>query len=245
MNPLAVLVTTAALTVIIALRYLAVAGAAYALLWRRDPARVAGRRLNAGTPTAALIRHELKLSLLSSWIYALPAALALEAWKAGGTRIYLDPDRYGWPWLIASGLIYLLIQDAWYYWLHRAMHHRALFRHLHAGHHRSRRPTPFASFAFDAGEAALNAWLLPALVFVIPIHPAVLVAILMLMTVTAVLNHSGWEVLPRGLVHGPVGRWLISATHHDLHHTRYDKNFGLHFRLWDRLMGTDLMPPGR
>jgi sterol desaturase/sphingolipid hydroxylase (fatty acid hydroxylase superfamily) len=79
-------------------------------------------------------------------------------------------------------------------------------------------------------------------VFVIPIHPAVILAILALATLTAVLNHAGAEVLPRWWVDGPPGAWLISATHHSVHHGHYDKNFGLYFRVWDKLMGTDAMP---
>jgi len=237
-----VLVTTLALTAIIAARYLAIAGGVHALIWRRDPSKVGGHRLNRDAPRPSVIRHELKLSLLSSWIYALPAALAYEAWKHGGTLVYLDVDRYGWPWLFVSAAIYLIVQDTYYYWLHRLMHVKALFRFVHAGHHRSRQPTAFASFSFDALEAALNAWVMPALVFLVPIHPAVILALLTLMTVLAVLNHSGWEVLPDWLVRGPVGGWLISATHHSAHHTRYTCNYGLYFRVWDRLMGTDAMP---
>jgi sterol desaturase/sphingolipid hydroxylase (fatty acid hydroxylase superfamily) len=237
-----VLATTLFLTAIIAVRYLAVAWLAHVLIWGRKGGRTPGRRLNRDAPRPAVIRHELKLSLMSSWIYALPAALAFEAWKRGGTLVYADVGRYGLAWLAASGLIYLLIQDAYYYWLHRLMHRPALFRHVHAGHHRSRQPTPYASFAFDWGEAALNAWLLPALVFVIPIHPAVILAILSLATLTAVLNHAGVEVLPDWLVRGWAGDWLITATHHSRHHSHYDQNFGLYFRVWDKLMGTDAMP---
>jgi len=237
-----ILVTTLLLTAIIAGRYLAVAALANWLIWRRADGRVRGQRLNRDAPRAAVIRHELKLSLLSSWIYALPAALAYEAWRRSGTLVYLDFGRYGALWLIVSGAVYLAIQDTYYYWLHRLMHRRPLFRYVHAGHHRSRQPTPYASFAFDWAEAALNAWLLPALVFVIPIHPAVILAILTLATLTAVLNHAGSEVLPAWWVRGPPGAWLISATHHSVHHTRYDRNFGLYFRIWDRLMGTDMMP---
>jgi sterol desaturase/sphingolipid hydroxylase (fatty acid hydroxylase superfamily) len=218
-----------------------VAGLAYALIWRRGGA-VAGRRLNRDPPRAATIRHELRLSLMSSWIYALPATLAVVAWKQGDTLVYLDPARYGLAWLFVSGALYLLIQDAYYYWLHRLMHHPAIFRHVHAGHHRSRQPTPFASFSFDWAEAALNAWVMPALVFVIPIHPAVILALLSLATVAAVLNHAGAEVLPRWVVEGWIGRWLISASHHSLHHSHYGKNFGLYFRVWDKLMGTDMVP---
>lgn len=234
--------TTLILTVAIAARYVLVAGAVYALVWGRKDGQVAGRRLNRDRPKAATVRHEAKLSLLSSWIYALPAAVVWEAWRNGGTLIYLDVGRYGVAWLFLSGALYLLIQDAYYYWLHRLMHQKAVFRYVHAGHHRSRQPTPFASFSFDWAEAALTAWLLPALTFVIPIHPAVIVVLLSVMTVAAVLNHAGAELLPDWLVQGPIGAGLISATHHSLHHTHYGANFGLYFRLWDRAMGTDMMP---
>jgi sterol desaturase/sphingolipid hydroxylase (fatty acid hydroxylase superfamily) len=221
------------LTAVIAGRYLLVAGAAYGLIWKTG--RMPRRQLNRDPPKPAVIRHELALSLFSSWIYA--------AWNHGGTLIYTDVSRYGGvPWLVASGLIYLVIQDAYYYWLHRLMHQPALFKHMHAGHHRSRQPTPFASFSFDWAEAVANAWVLPALVFVIPIHPAVILTLLSVATLAAVLNHAGAEVLPDWLVHGPLGRWLISASHHSLHHNHYGKNFGLYFRFWDRLMGTDMVP---
>lgn len=233
--------STLALTLIIAVRYVLIAWMTHALIWRRGSQTTAGTRLNRDWPKAATIKHELKLSLLSSWIYALPAAVGLEAWKHGATQVYLDVDRYGVWWLVASGLIYLVVQDAYYYWLHRVMHHPALFRWTHAGHHRSRQPTAFASFSFDWTEAALNAWLLPAMAFVIPIHPAVILTLLTLATIAAVLNHSGAEVLPPWMVKGPVGDWLITASHHSIHHIHYRKNFGLYFRFWDRLMGTDTM----
>src|SRR5271156_823139 len=233
--------TTLILTLAIAARYLLVVWAVYALVWGRKDGRVTGRRLNRDRPKAATIRHELKLSLLSSWIYALPAALVFEIWRRGGTLVYLNVDRYGVAWLFVSGALYLVIQDTYYYWLHRLMHQRAVFRYVHAGHHRSRQPTPFASFSFDWAEAALNAWLLPALTFVIPVHPAVIVALLTIMTIAAVLNHAGAELLPDWLVRGPLGAWLISATHHSVHHSHYGANFGLYFRFWDRAMGTDMM----
>jgi sterol desaturase/sphingolipid hydroxylase (fatty acid hydroxylase superfamily) len=234
--------TFAALTVIIAARYLAVAALAHWLIWGRRDGRVRGQRLNRDRPRGAIIRHELRLSLLSSWVYALPAAWAFEVWWRGGTRIYTDVDRYGLAWLFLSGVIYLVIQDAYYYWLHRLMHHPALFAWTHAGHHRSRQPTAFASFSFDLAEAAANAWLLPALTFLIPIHPGVILALLTIATIAAVLNHAGSEVLPLWWVNGPVGRWLISASHHSLHHAHYGKNFGLYFRFWDLAMGTDMVP---
>jgi len=237
------LITTLALTAIIAARYLLLSGLFYWLLWQRGGEKLGARRLNRERPMAALVRAEIRLSLLSSGIYAAPAAVALIAFMHGGTQIYTDWRAYGGlPYILLSVFAYLAVQDTYYYWGHRLMHHPRLFSWTHAGHHRSRHPTPFASFAFDPAEAALTGWLVPAMVFFVPIHIAAAIGLLLFMTVVAIFNHSGWEVLPRSLVTGPIGSQLISATHHGYHHIRFDRNYGLYFRFWDRVMGTDAMP---
>jgi sterol desaturase/sphingolipid hydroxylase (fatty acid hydroxylase superfamily) len=56
------------------------------------------------------------------------------------------------------------------------------------------------------------------------------------MTVMGVTNHMGWELFPRALARSG---WLITASHHQRHHQLYRCNYGLYFRLWDRLCGTD------
>ena len=238
-----ILFVTAALTAIIAARYMVFSGLAYWLFWQRGGEKLRARRLNRNRPMRRAVMQEIRLSLLSSAVYAAPAAVALVFWQHGGTQIYTDWRAYGGvPYLALSAFLYLAVQDTFYYFAHRLMHHPKLFGVMHAGHHRSRQPTPFASFAFDPAEALLTAWLLPAMVFVVPVHIGVVVALLAVMTVTAVLNHSGWEVLPRALVTGTVGGQLISATHHSLHHLRFSTNYGLYFRFWDKVMGTDAMP---
>jgi lathosterol oxidase len=49
----------------------------------------------------------------------------------------------------------------------------------------------------------------------------------------------GWEIWPRFVWQGPLGAWLITASHHQRHHAHYNSNYGLYFRHWDRLCGTD------
>ena len=236
----AVLITTLWLSLIIGARYLLLAGGVWWLLWKTR--RGVGRQLNRDRPTRRLMLQEIRYSLISTPIYAFPAAIALEAFKAGGTRLYLEPFVYGLWWLPVSFLLLLLIQDTHYYWTHRLLHHPRLFALTHAGHHRSREPSPFASFAFDPIEAMLTAWVLPLLVFLIPINLWVVVALLTLMTVTAVMNHCGWEMWPDRWVRSGPGAQLITATHHSRHHTHMKTNYGLYFRLWDRLCHTDAMP---
>ncbi len=237
----ALFAATLGLSGIIAVRYLLAAWVVWRMQWGRE--RGFGVQLNRERPTRRAIAHEIRYSLLCTPIYALPAAAAFEAFQAGGTRVYLDPGLYGWAWLPASFVLLLLIQDAHYYWTHRVLHHPRVFGWAHAGHHRAMEPSPFASFAFDPAEAALTAWLLPALVFFVPVHVGVLGALVAVMTGAAVLNHCGWEVWPGAFVRGRIGGQLITATHHTRHHTHQKTNFGLYFRLWDRLCGTDAMPP--
>ena len=119
------------------------------------------------------------------------------------------------------------------------MHRPRLFRAAHAVHHASRPPTAWAAMSFHPWEALSGAVVIPALVFLIPIHVAALGCVLTIMTVMGVSNHMGWEMFPRWMVQGRAGQWLITASHHQRHHEQYGCNYGLYFRVWDRLCGTD------
>ena len=149
--------------------------------------------------------------------------------------IVLQPLWY----LPVSVLLYLAAHDCWFYWTHRWMHQPRLFRIAHAVHHASRPPTAWAAMSFHPWEALTGAVVIPLLVFFVPIHIAMLGLVLLVMTVMGVTNHMGWELFPKRLVHSALGGWLITASHHQRHHEEYRCNYGLYFRFWDRLCGTD------
>lgn len=120
------------------------------------------------------------------------------------------------------------------------MHHwPALFKLAHSVHHKSKPPTAWTAMSFHPIEAVSGAIVIPLLVFVVPIHLAMLGIVLTVATVMGVINHMGWEIVPRRLVHSALGSWLITASHHEKHHEDYRCNFGLYFRFWDRICGTD------
>lgn len=221
-----------AMTLIVALRYLAASGA-FAL---------ATRRVRPGLYTGLnrQIRTEIGWSLASAAIYGVPAGIVAWGWQARGwTLIYDAWGAYPLWYLPLAPLIYLLLHDTWFYWTHRWMHRPAVFRAMHAVHHASRPPTAWAAMSFHPYEALTGALVIPVLVFVVPIHAAMLALVLLVMTVMGVTNHMGWEMFPRWVVHSKLGAWLITASHHQRHHENYRCNYGLYFRLWDRLCGTD------
>lgn len=228
------------LTGIILLRYFLVAGLFFYLLWGRPEKNVRARRLSERPPQRDVVVHEIKMSLVSSMIYAIPGAIVMEAFKAGHTAIYTAvASPTGWLLLPLSVLIYLMIHDTYFYWSHRAMHLPAFFKPTHLTHHRSRQPTPWAAFSFHPWEAIASAWLLPFCAFFIPIHAGAVFFMLIFMTVCSVVNHAGWEIFPRVLTDGLFGKIFISASHHNVHHRDYNANYGLYFRFWDQVMGTD------
>ncbi len=178
--------------------------------------------------------------MLSAAIYGLPAGILLWGWtERGWTRLYADVGAYPLWWLPLSVLVYLILHDAWFYWTHRLMHVPAIYRRVHHVHHASHPPTAWAAMSFHPWESLTGAVVIPVLILTVPIHPIALGIVLTVMTVMGVSNHMGWEMFPSALVRGPAGRWLITASHHQLHHQRNKCNYGLYFRYWDRLCGTD------
>ena len=228
----AVLLSALAMTAIVAVRYLAASGLFAWLTRRRHPGLYAG--------LDAQVRREIGWSLASAAIYGGPAGVVAWGWQERGwTLIYADVTAYPLWWLPASLLLFLAAHDSWFYWTHRLLHRPAWFRAAHAVHHASRPPTAWAAMSFHPLEAILGAVVIPALVFAIPIHAAVLGLVLAAMTVMGVTNHMGWELFPRALVRSRWGGWLITASHHQRHHDDWRCNYGLYFRFWDRLCGTD------
>jgi sterol desaturase/sphingolipid hydroxylase (fatty acid hydroxylase superfamily) len=221
-----------AMTAIVAVRYLLASGG-FALATRAvRPGLYRGMDRQ--------IRSEIAWSLLSAAIYGMPAGVVAWGWQARGwTRIYADLHAYPLWYLPLSVLLYLFVHDTWFYWTHRLMHRPRWFRLAHAVHHASRPPTAWAAMSFHPIEALSGAVVIPVLVFLVPIHVAMLGVVLTVMTIMGVTNHMGWEMFPRALVHSRAGQWLITASHHHRHHEHYQCNYGLYFRFWDRLCGTD------
>ena len=183
--------------------------------------------------------RDLRLSMISAVIFALALALAIQLHANGLTRIYDQPLVYGWWYIVASYLLVLILQDSYFYATHRLFHLSQFYRLSHQGHHKSRRPSPWTSFAFDPVESVVHAFFLVAITCLLPLHLGTILAVLTTMSVWAVVNHLGLDELPCQFPHHWMGRWLIGPAHHSIHHLHQDRHFGLYFTFWDQIMGTE------
>lgn len=221
------------------LRYVLGAGGVYLVvnIWLAH--RLAPRKIRDKPIPKGQIRREIMASLRTVLIFAATGTTIAFLARAGWITIYSDIDRFGWPYVLLSIVILIVVHDAWFYWTHRALHYPPLFRRFHVLHHRSHNPTPFTSYSFDVGEAVINAVYLPLILFVVPAHPLALFIFVSHMMLRNALGHCGYEVFPANRAGKPLFDWMSTVTHHDLHHARAGYNMALYFTWWDRWMGTE------
>jgi Delta7-sterol 5-desaturase len=222
-----------------AARYL-VAAALMALIlrlfWRAGLAR---RKLQARIATSGDVRREILASLRSTIVFALLGTVLAVAAINGWVTIYRGFDQAGPIYFVLSLVLMLVAHDTYFYWTHRAMHHPRLFRLFHRTHHLSRTPTPWAAYAFAIPEAIVQGAFVPLFVALVPMHALAIFVFVAIQITRNVMGHAGSEVHPTAFGPGHWLGWNNTTTHHDLHHETGRYNFGLYFRWWDKLMGTE------
>ena len=222
------------------LRYVVFVG-----LWAAVVAWLGGRmqwrpRLQAPGLALKQWRRELTLSGATIVIAALIAPAIL--WLGAGRQMpfYRNIATHGgWAYFVFSIVQMLFIRDTLFYWAHRAMHARALFRFTHRSHHLSTNPNPLTSYSVSPVESLFDTVVPFVLIlFLVPKHPAAYLIFLWIDSAVAVYGHMGMEIFPRGTSRHWFGRFINTPTAHNWHHASARHNYGFYFLVWDRLMGT-------
>ncbi|HEY9828094.1 MAG TPA: sterol desaturase family protein [Stenomitos sp.] len=184
-------------------------------------------------------RKEIKNSLISIGIFGLIDLGIYLAKQQGLTSLYDDVSQYGIPYLLVSIILMLFWQDTFFYWAHRLMHWKALYKFSHKVHHDSIDTSPFTAYSFHPVEAIVEA--LPDLivVFILPVHFWALLGYQSASMLMNVIGHLGYEIIPQSWTRHGLGKWKTPSTHHNMHHSKVNGNYGLYFRFWDVLMGTE------
>jgi len=222
------------------IRYLAGAGGVAMVVWLAGRL-IAHRRIQTRRAKAAEVARELRQSLWTIMVFAVVDLLTVALAMTGVIRIAKGPAvAFAVGWQV---LALIVLHDAWFYWMHRALHTRALFRLTHLAHHRSRTPTPWAAYSFATGEAVTEALVIPAMFLIIallaPVQQLAVFIFLGHQIARNAIGHSGHELAWSGFTRNPWTGWLTTTTHHDLHHSEGRYNYGLYFTWWDRWMGTE------
>lgn len=221
------------------IRYYVIAGLAFVVFYHIFSKFVHKNKIQERYATKKDFRREVLNSSVSAIILATVAFLASSKWIAPYTLIYTNKFDYPLWWMPVSVFLSLVIHDTYFYWLHRLLHHPFLFKKTHLLHHKSTNPSPWTAYSFHVLEAIAEGAVVLVLVFVIPLHPISISMFALAALFINVYGHLGYEVAPKWFRNSFLFEIVNTSTYHNLHHSKFKGNYGLYFRIWDRLLNTE------
>lgn len=144
------------------------------------------------------------------------------------------------PFLLCF-LTMVVIDDIWFYAIHRLMHsNQLLYKNIHAVHHRAIPPIPMdylfahpiealgAAFGLVIGIGVLIIATGTANIFVLGVYS-------FYRTIHELCVHSGFVIIPEKWL-----GWIGSSRHHFEHHKYLKGNYASAFTYLDKLFGTEV-----
>jgi sterol desaturase/sphingolipid hydroxylase (fatty acid hydroxylase superfamily) len=215
--------------------YFGLGAGAWLLTTRVLPARGAGRPLADRPLVPGQIAGEIRASLISILIFGGFGVLTAVGARAGLWTVLPSRSAAG----VTAELALLVVwNDVHFYVIHRLLHTRWLYQHVHREHHRAIRPTPFSTYAMHPVEATL---LGSVMVCVAPLHAFSLPTLVVFPLVSLVFNnigHTNYDLAPAA------SRWnpLAGSRRHEAHHRLVHGNYGFLLPLLDVTLRTELLP---
>ncbi len=221
------------------LRYFIIAGIPFLVFYICFPKVFSKNRIQKRLAKKKDFLREIGHSIQTTIVLAVVFILFIYSPLRAYTQIYDGLTSYSIWWFLLSILLALVVHDSYFYWMHKTIHHPKIYKKVHLIHHKSINPSPWASYSFHFYEAILEALVAPFIVFLIPMHPFALFIFAFIAFGINVYGHLGYEIAPKWLRNSILFEWVTTSVYHNLHHSKFDGNYGLYFRFWDRSMGTE------
>ncbi|MDH5694555.1 MAG: sterol desaturase family protein, partial [Gammaproteobacteria bacterium] len=197
------------------------------LLLRNSPHKIENESLARNQ-----IRKEILASLRSVLVFALLGGITFNFLKQDWLRVNGDIAIH--QWLIEILLLYLW-NEMHFYFSHRLLHVRPLFRYIHKVHHQSRIVTPFSTWSFHWLEAAILGSVLPLAILIYPFSVWSLALLPVISLFWNIIGHSNVCSTNPFL-----GIFSQASARHAMHHKHIDRNFGFSLPYFDRWLGTSI-----
>ena len=223
---------------VILLRYLIIAAIAFLIYYIIKRNSWLYKKIQQRFPRPSDYGREIFFSVITSVIFTAIGLIVFVSPASRFTQAYYKIADYGVPYFIISIFLMILVHDTYFYWTHRWMHRRSVFRWFHKVHHLSTNPSPWAAFAFHPLEAVVEGSIIAVIAVLFPVHPLAIGIFLLFMMTYNVYGHLGYELYPKGFSKSKFGKWINTSINHNLHHQHFNGNYGLYFLWWDRWMGT-------
>ncbi|MCP4141812.1 MAG: sterol desaturase family protein [Chloroflexi bacterium] len=180
-----------------------------------------------------LFSKQIPDNVFRSIVYGLPIWTAYEVlyiWAAANGRVPYLSFQENPIWFMVFFFVIVLFRDTHFYFVHRLIHGKLLFKYVHSVHHLNPNPGPWSGLSMHPIEHLL--YYSGALIhFIIPSHPLHYIFHTQHLSVAPIIGHLGFE----GISYN--GKPLTSDYFHYLHHKHVTCNFGSDIVPWDRWLG--------
>ena len=183
----------------------------------------------------AMVAKCLKRLLLSHVFIQLPMQLLFH-WVAqflGFSMALPLPPVRDLAWQLPT---FFVIEDFYFYWIHRALHHKSVYKYVHKIHHEHTHPFGIAAeYAHPVETFFLGIGTLLGPLFFAK-HMVTLWAWLFVRLWETVEDHSGYDLPwnPTNFI-----PFWGGAVHHDFHHNTFQGPYSSIFTWCDWVFGTD------
>ena len=125
-------------------------------------------------------------------------------------------------------ILILLVSDTMFYWTHRFMHIKWIYKYVHKLHHKHINPITFSAFYFHPYELLIT-WLFVFLfpITIIPLNHITFIFFQVFLLLSLIKSHSRININNK-----------YSSIHHELHHQKFNYNYGSDLGIWDKIMKT-------
>lgn len=148
----------------------------------------------------------------------------------------LTLDNHSLSYNIFSFILLVLLHETYFYWTHRLLHTKWLFKNVHMVHHSSKTPTPWSAYSFSSLEIIIQIIFLPIILFIVPYDINVITLFVGYIVSINIIGHSDVEFMPSWWLKT---KYLGTTTYHTMHHHKSNGNYGLMLRFWDKTMKTE------
>lgn len=221
------------------IRYFIIAGFAYWVFYSLRKDKWLHKKIQQRFPKSENIWHEIKYSIINMFIFSFLGWCTYLLVMNGYSKMYDNISDYGVPYFILSIILMIFLHDTYFYWTHRLIHLKKIYPYVHQVHHHSTNPTPWAAYSFHPIEGIINYLILPIMILILPIHLYAVITFTLFSIIENVAGHLGYEFFKEGFTKRKLTKLSNTVTHHNMHHSYFNCNYGLYFNIWDQLMKTN------
>jgi len=223
---------------VIFLRYFILASLAFTGFYVIRKKKILFKKIQPRLPLNKDYIREVIYSSITALVFATIGYVVFVTPVSQYTQTYWNFNDHSVGYFIFTIVLMLLVHDTYFYWTHRWMHLKRVYRIVHRVHHLSTNPSPWAAMAFHPIESVIEGSVIAVIAFLFPVHPLAIGIFLLIMMIYNVYGHLGYELYPKGFARSRLGKWINTSVNHNMHHQSIQGNYGLYFLWWDRWMGT-------